>query len=120
MEDLGVRILPTEYLHRPSGDAEIYVSSRYVLDAIGAAATDQPGERALWLTDLDCIWVNPQLMFASATTGPAIGCIHIGYDPDWNPVGFDDHGLARRAMGELAVAMDGGEEVPPWVGGEAP
>ena len=118
MEDLGVRILPTEYLHRPGGDTEIYVSSRYVLDAIVAAATDQPSERALWLTDLDCIWVNPQLMFASATAGPEIGCIHIGYDPDWDPVGFDDHGLTRRAIGELAVAMDGGEEVPPWIGGE--
>jgi hypothetical protein len=118
LENLGVSILPTEYLHRPSADTEIYVSSRYVLDAIVTAAADQPSERTLWLTDLDCVWVDPQLMFASATTASEIGCIQIGYDPDWDPVGFDDHGLTRRAIGELAAAMGGGAEVPPWIGGE--
>jgi len=118
MEDLGVRILPTEYLHRPGGDTEIYVSSRYVLDAILSASADQPQQRRLWLTDLDCVWVDPHLMFASAPAPPEIGCIHIGYDPDWDPVGFDEHGLTRRAIGELAGAMGGGEEVPPWIGGE--
>src|ERR1700722_10607266 len=34
MESLGVRILPAEYRHRPEPGTEIYVSSRYVLDAI--------------------------------------------------------------------------------------
>ena len=89
-----------------------------MLDAIVSAAADQPQERTLWLTDLDCVWVDPQFVFASATTPPEIGCIHIGYDPDWDPVGFDDHGLTRRGIGELAAAMGGGEEVPPWIGGE--
>jgi len=118
MKELGVGILETEYLHRPGGDTEIYLSSRYVLDAIVSACAGEPQERRLWLTDLDCVWVDPQLMFRSATRPPEIGCIHIGYDPDWDPVGFDEHGLTRRAIGELAAAMGGGEEVPPWIGGE--
>src|SRR5271170_7559506 len=88
IEALGVQILPTEYRHRPSEGTEIYVSSRYVLDAILSSAAGE------------------------------IGCIYIGYPPDWDTVGFGAHGLTRLAIGELAAGREGSEEAPPWVGGE--
>jgi hypothetical protein len=118
IEALGVRILPTEYRHRPPAGTEIYVSSRYVLDAILSATEGQPAERQLWLTDLDCVWVDPERVFASAPAPSEIGCIHIGYRPDWDTVGFGAHGRTRRAIGDMAASMGGSEEAPPWVGGE--
>ncbi len=118
LEALGVQILPTEYGHRPSEDTKNYVSSRYVLDAILSAAAGQPPERQLWLTDLDCVWVDPGLAFANAPAPSEVGCIHIGYGPDWDTVGFGADGLTRRAIGEIAAGMGGSEQTPPWVGGE--
>jgi len=118
IEALGVQILPTEYRHRPSEGTEIYVSSRYVLDAILSSAAGQPADRQLWLTDLDCVWAKPELVFASAPPPGEIGCIYIGYQPDWDTVGFGAHGLTRLAIGELAASREGSEEAPPWVGGE--
>ncbi len=118
LERLGVRILPTEYRHRPSADTEDYVSSRYVLDAILAASEDQPAERRLWLTDLDCVWADPEPVFASAPEPPEIGCIYIDYPPNWDAVGFGTRGVTRRGLGEIAAGMGGTEELPPWVGGE--
>jgi hypothetical protein len=118
IEALGVQIIPTEYRHRPRAGTEIYVSSRYLLDAILSASEGQPAERQLWLTDLDCVWTNPTQVFASAPAPPEIGCIYIGYQPDWDMIGFELHGRTRRAIGEMAHAMGGSDEVPPWVGGE--
>src|SRR5271166_3447202 len=37
IESFGVRILPTPYLHRPGDGSSMYMSSRYVFDAILAA-----------------------------------------------------------------------------------
>src|ERR1039458_2087637 len=45
IEALEVQILHTEYHHRPREGTEIYVSSRYVLDAILSATAGQPSER---------------------------------------------------------------------------
>lgn len=131
LEELGVRILPTEYRHRPAAGTKNYVSSRYVLDAILSATEDQPPERQLWLTDLDCVWLDPELAFESSPSASEIGCVHIGYGPDWDTVGFGADGLTRRAIGALAANLreygpDEGtivdtlasEEPPPWVGGE--
>ncbi|MGO9319769.1 MAG: hypothetical protein ACLQBY_03040 [Solirubrobacteraceae bacterium] len=118
IEALGVRILPTEYRHRPKKGTEIYVSSRYVLDAILSSTEGQPAERQIWLTDLDCVWANPEQVFASAPAASEIGCIYIDYPPDWDTVGFEVHGRTRRAIGELANELGSSEEVPPWVGGE--
>jgi hypothetical protein len=135
IEGLGVKIVPTEYRHRPGGNDANYVSSRYVLDAILSATADQPPERQLWLTDLDCVWVNPRLAFAHPPMPSEIGCVYIGYGPDWDTVGFGTDGLTRRAIGELArnlngsgasdargtgpgEASNGDEALPPWVGGE--
>jgi hypothetical protein len=133
LQALGVRILPTEYRHRPGGKTRAYVSSRYVFDAILAASEGQPPERQLWLTDLDCVWVDSRRAFANAPSPPEIGCIYIGYGPDWDTVGIGTDGLTRRAIGALAQGMDDctdvnegtegasaddGEEPPQWVGGE--
>jgi hypothetical protein len=118
MEDLGVRILLAEYRHRPEPGTEIYVSSRYVLDAILAACEGQPADRQLWLTDLDCVWVDPERVFAHAPDPSEVGCVYIPYPPDWDTVGFNVHGLTRRAIGDIAMGMGGADGVPPWVGGE--
>jgi hypothetical protein len=118
LEELGVTVLPTEYRHRPRALTTNYVSSRYVLDAILSATAEEPPERELWLTDLDCVWVDPQRAFTQAPAPGEVGCIHIGYGPDWDTVGFGSDGLTRRAIGELAADMGGSEELPPWVGGE--
>ncbi len=118
IEALGVRILITEYRHRPKPGTEIYVSSRYVLDAMLASLEGQPAERTIWLTDLDCVWADPARVFAEAPPADEIGCIYIEYPPDWDTVGFEVHGRTRRAIGDLAAEMGDGPEVPPWVGGE--
>ena len=118
IEEMGVRILATEYRHRPKPGTEVYVSSRYVLDAILSSSEGQPAEREIWLTDLDCVWADPELVFASAPPPSEIGCVYIGYPPDWDTVGFEVHGRTRRAIGDLARTMGEAEEVPPWVGGE--
>jgi hypothetical protein len=57
-------------------------------------------------------------VFARAPDSSEIGCIYIGYPPDWDAVGFDTRGITRRAIGGIAAGMGGTEEVPPWVGGE--
>lgn len=121
IESLGVRVLPTEYRHRPLEIGEshdMYLSSRYVLDAILAAAEGQPAERQIWLTDLDCVWADAELVFAATPVAPQIGYIEIPYPPDWDAVGFSALGVTRRALGELALGMGGSEALPSWVGGE--
>jgi hypothetical protein len=118
IESFGVQILPTAYRHRPGDDSETYVSSRYVLDAILSAGEGQPEDRQMWLTDLDCVWVDPERIFAAAPPPGGIGCIHIPYPPDWDVVGFGDVGLTRAAIGELAQDMGHPGGPAPWVGGE--
>jgi hypothetical protein len=119
IESLGVTILPAEYHHRPGYDSEHYISSRYVLDAILAAADGQPEDRQLWLTDLDCVWVDPERVFAATPPAGEIGCIYIEYPLDWDGVGAGEFAITRRSMGKLAASMGGPSEEPaPWVGGE--
>jgi hypothetical protein len=118
IEDLGATVLPTPYTHRPKPGTEIYVSSRYVLDAIMTSTEGIDPERQVWLTDLDCVWADPARVFASAPPAPEIGCIFIDYPPDWDTVGFEAHGRTRNGIGELAAAMGAEGGAPPWVGGE--
>jgi hypothetical protein len=118
IQQLGVQILPTEYRHRPRAGTAFYLSSRYLLDAMLTATEGQPEERRLWFTDLDCVWADPQSVFDNAPAADEIGCIYIGYPPDWDTVGMGVHGRSRRAMGELAAGMGGSGGVAPWVGGE--
>ena len=106
LESLGVQILPTEYAHRPVDTGEhyeSYVSSRYVLDAILAAGDGQPPDRQLWLTDLDCVWIDAERVFAAAPAEPEIGYVRIPYPPDWDVVGFGPRAGSRRQIGELAL-----------------
>jgi hypothetical protein len=118
IEALGTRIVATEYAHRPKEGTAIYVSSRYVLDAILSSTEGQPENRQIWLTDLDCVWADPSLVFQSAPDPTEIGCIYIEYPPDWDTVGFEVHGRTRLGIGDLARAMGAGEQAPPWIGGE--
>jgi hypothetical protein len=118
IEGLGTKILHTAYTHRPKPGTAIYVSSRYVLDAILSSTEGQPADRQLWLTDLDCVWSDPARVFQHTPDPNEIGCIYIDYPPDWDTVGFEVHGRTRRGIGDLARAMGATEEVPPWVGGE--
>lgn len=125
MQELGVKILPTEYRHRPADDDAHYLSSRYVLDAILSASAGQPEDRPLFLTDLDCVWVAPERLFGAVPAPPEIGCIYINYPPDWDAVGSGDAGRTRRKLGVLKRSVEGQEpaaegagEMPPWVGGE--
>jgi hypothetical protein len=118
IEQLGVTVLPTAYRHRPGDDSSTYMSSRYVLDAILASADGHPAERVIWLTDLDCVWVDPHKMFSAAPVPGEVGCVLIDYPPDWDAVGFGQYALTRRAIGELAVSMGAPSGLPAWVGGE--
>jgi hypothetical protein len=123
IESLGVEIIHTEYHHRPADNSSTYVSSRYVLDAIVEVAKRQPADRRLVLTDLDCVWVDPQQLFASIPEAPQIGCIHIDYPTDWDVVGFGDEHRTRGKLAELTELLGGPaaatfEKGVPWVGGE--
>jgi hypothetical protein len=119
IEALDVAILPTPYRHRPGDDSSTYMSSRYVLDAILSAAEGQPDdERAMWLTDLDCVWVDAHKMFSATPPPEEIGCVMIDYPLDWDAVGFGEFAVTRRAIGELAIGLGGSSEPPAWVGGE--
>ncbi len=118
LESLGVEILPTAYEHRPRGDDSTYISSRYVLDAILTATKGQPEDRKLWLTDLDCVWVDPQKTWAASPAAHQIGCVVIPYPADWDTVGFGEDGRTRNAIGAMAGEMGIPNDAPSWVGGE--
>jgi hypothetical protein len=118
IEALGARVVHTPYEHRPREGTTIYVSSRYVLDAIVSASEGLDPERRLWLTDLDCVWADPATVFGASPADGEVGCIYIDYPPDWDTVGFDAHGRTRNGIGELAREMGADVQTPPWVGGE--
>ena len=118
LEALGVEILPTEYRHRPGDDSSTYVSSRYVLDAILSAAAGQPRERRLLLTDLDCVWIGAERVFAAVPPAPRVGCVHFAYPPDWDVVGFGEVGRTPAGIGQLANSFGGSGDSAAWVGGE--
>lgn len=118
IESFDVTVLPTPYRHRPTDGSSQYVSSRYVFDAILAASHGQPADRQLWLTDLDCVWVDPAKVFAATPPAAEVGCVPIEYPPDWDTIGFGRHGRTRTGIRELGVEMGGPDELPIWVGGE--
>ena len=113
MEALGVRLLFAPYGHRSSQPVQMFESSRYVLDAIGAVAAQSDAARRLWFVDVDCVWPDPERVFAAAPAAGEVGCIHIPYPPDW-----DINGTTPRRLGEFGREL-GECPVPiPWVGGE--
>lgn len=113
IESLDVEMLHADYRHRPPHELSTYASSRYVLDAIDAACELAGAETPLWLTDVDCVWVDPALTFAAAPQAPALSCVHIGYPPDWKANGF-----SPSMLGDVAAAMGGPDAPVRWVGGE--
>ncbi len=117
LESLGVDIVSAQYAHRPEDDHAHYLSSRYVLDAIAAVSERQPPERQLWLTDLDCVWVDAKKVFASSPPTPEIGCLFVSYGPD-EAGGSGAHGSTPRGISELAATMGVAGGIPPWIGGE--
>jgi hypothetical protein len=111
IDDLGVRRVVAPYAHAPGPEVEMFYSSRYVFDAILAAApADEPG-RPLWLVDVDCVWRDPARAFSALEDAPgdAIACVTIGYPPDW-----DVSGQTRASL----AALTGVAAPPPWIGGE--
>jgi hypothetical protein len=113
IEALGVKMLFADYLHRPDVEVSHFAASRYVFDAIIAAAAEVGEDTPLWLMDVDCVWVDAPKMFAARPASPAIGCIHIGYPSDWAI-----SGLTPQAVGELAVGLGAPDTSLDWVGGE--
>ncbi len=118
LERHGVRLLDVPYRHAPTDGSSVYRASRYVFDAIVASAAGQPPARQLIFTDLDCVWVGPEKLFARIPPAPGVACIHIDYPPDWDVVGFGAQGRTRRAIGELAGGLGRPAEDPLWIGGE--
>jgi hypothetical protein len=118
LKELGVTILRTEYRHRPGDDSVEYASSRYVPDAILAAAVGQPPDRIIVLTDLDCVWVRAERVFAAIPQTPSVGCIFIDYPPDWEDAGAGVTGRSRNAIRGLAHELGVPCGLPDWVGGE--
>ncbi len=72
----------------------------------------------MWLTDLDCVWVDADKVFSAAPAPGEVGCVLIDYPPDWDAVGFGEYAVTRRAIGELAASIGGPPGLPAWVGGE--
>jgi hypothetical protein len=110
IDELGVRRVVAPYAHAPGSDVTTFFSSRYVFDAILAAAPADEPDRQLWLVDVDVVWRDPGRAFAAlADADPdVLACVTIGYPPDW-----DISGQTRAAIGALT-----GGGVPPWIGGE--
>ena len=115
IDDLGVRRVVAPYAHAPGPEVEMFYSSRYVFDAILAAAPANDPGRPLWLVDVDCVWRDPARAFAALEDGPddALACVTIGYPPDW-----DVSGHTRTSIGTEAARLGQAEPVPPWIGGE--
>jgi hypothetical protein len=121
LDALGVQIIHADYCRRPADNSETFMASRYVFDAILAAVEGQPDERQLWLTDLDCVWPDAELMFASAPTDDRVGAIYAPYSPDWLIADGASIGRTRNEMGDLAAEMSeeaAPDTTPQWIGGE--
>jgi hypothetical protein len=113
MRSLGVEVLFADYLHRPAGNVAEFMASQYVWDAILAVAEHSDPDRQLWLMDTDCVWFDPQRVFARAPGTPGVACIEMDYPEDW-----DLNGWTPRQIGELAQRMGARDASIKWVGGE--
>lgn len=113
MESLGVRLVHAAYEHRSPKPVPMFEASRYVLDAINAVSVKSDPARRLWFVDVDCVWIDPQKVFAAAPQQGSVGCIHIDYPPDW-----DVNGVTPRGLGELGRELGECPVPVAWVGGE--
>jgi hypothetical protein len=110
---LEVELVGAEYRHAPSPEVTTFYSSRYVLDAIEAVAQGVEPIRPLWMVDVDCVWVDPRAVLSRAGQTAGIGCVEIGYPPDW-----DVSGHTRMGLGALGSRLGECAAEPPWIGGE--
>lgn len=111
IETFGVEILPA----RPAPDPHL----GFLGEALACACRDQPEDRPLWLTNMDCVWVHPERVFAALPASPGIGCLHIPYPVDWHVAGAAGFASCRQAVGEIAEMLGGpGDPTPPWVGAD--
>jgi hypothetical protein len=110
IDRLGVRRVAAPYAHAPGPEVEMFYSSRYVFDAIGAVTAADDPDRPVWMVDVDCVWRDPARALAATPVDDAVACVTIGYPPDW-----DVSGHTRASVGALA----GADAPPPWIGGEA-
>lgn len=120
LEALNVQVLRRDYTYRPGGTERsypAYPASRYVFDAVLAAADGQPEGRVLWLTDLDCVWVKAKELLGANPEPGRVGCVVIRYPPDWNTVGAGQPG-SRREIQQLSEQLGVRAALPPWIGGE--
>jgi len=108
-----VELLVADYRHAPREPVSKFHSACYVLDAIDAITPRLEPDRQLWLVDVDCLWLDPQLAFAAVAGLGGIGTLQIGYPPDWNVLGY-----TREDMGRLGGRLGPCMAVPPWIGGE--
>jgi hypothetical protein len=94
---------------------DMYPSSRYRLDAVVAVIADEPddSEHRYWFTDVDCVWVDPDKVFAAAPPAGSVGCVYIPYPPDWDIIG-----TTPRRVGEFGRTLGDCPVPVPWVGGE--
>jgi hypothetical protein len=115
IESLGVERLPTEFRER-AGAAD--PSARFVRDVIARAVEGQPGERELWIPNLDCVWLDPHAVFAAAPAAGSVGCMFIPYPPDWSVAPAGTPGASRDELGALAERMGGASAPPPWIGAD--
>jgi hypothetical protein len=114
MESLGVVMRHADFAHRFENTPPLYGGARYVLDAIATATAAAPPEQVMWFTDLDCVWVDPDLVFAAAPPVGKVGCLLMDYPPDWDVM----LGTTPMTVGRFGTRI-GDCEVPiPWVGGE--
>lgn len=110
----GVEMLVADYEHHGDSTVPQFQSSRYVLDAIVAAADPALPDRRLWFTDTDCVWHDAAVVSRAArAVAPAIGVIVLDYPPD-----YDINGITREGLGQLGARLGDCEPVPPLVGGE--
>jgi hypothetical protein len=115
MEAMGVQMLYADYAHRNRISVDMYPSSRYLLDAVVAVIADEPddSEHRYWFTDVDCVWVDLDKVFAAAPPAGSVACVYIPYPPDWDIIG-----TTPRRVGEFGRTLGDCPVPVPWVGGE--
>lgn len=114
--DLGVELVPTDFHTRSVTRNAAQASSRFVRDAILAAAAAAAGQRIAWIPNLDCVWFRPARVFAAAPARGEVACVVIPYPPDWQVAGAHAVGGSPRALGELAASMGGRPRPAAWLG----
>lgn len=114
LERLGVQLRHADYTYRLERALPEYEASRYALDAIRTVTSAAPDEQCLWFADLDCVWIDPQKVFAATPRAPRIACLLMRYPPEWDVM----LGTTPTTVGELGRRLGDSVVPAPWIGGE--